>query len=240
MRIVDFLLRYQTGARSRRLCQAGVGRVRRGVVGLCSLQVALSAHNLLLCSSSRRISSGKLRREFRHFQDGQSLPFLNVIPHIDVYLADVARDFGVHVDVLKSFEFASERQRSGQAVAFYFRDTRNRVRGIGGVRGINSSSSGLRAIASEPQPGYGGHGDKNDNDHNFAIHPMFLGAVWASDVSHRQRHPQNVRRARQLKTIRFFADSSRQLSVELITRRKEPREAGGTTDSRDSAVVPSQ
>jgi hypothetical protein len=77
---------------------------------LCALQITLRPSDLLPGSAFCGVCSSQLRREFRNFQDGESLALIHAAADIHINRTNVARHFGVYLDVLKRLECAGDRQ----------------------------------------------------------------------------------------------------------------------------------
>src|SRR5260370_11760707 len=73
--------------------------------------IALDAAYFLLRMAHCGIGPGKWGRQLRDFQNSEHLAFLDVIADIHVDHADVARDFGMNIHILKGLEFAGDGQR---------------------------------------------------------------------------------------------------------------------------------
>jgi hypothetical protein len=112
--VIEFLLGYEAGLRISGLLEPLVGGMRRSMGRLRALQVPLSPGNLLLRRSNCGVRGGELCGKFRDFEDGKRLSFFDMIADIDVNHLDIARDFGMHVDILKRLERAGDGERVAQ------------------------------------------------------------------------------------------------------------------------------
>ena len=171
LRVVHFLLCDESRARIRSLLQAHVGRMRRGLRRLRPLQISLRLSYLVLRGSCSGVGSGQLRRQLRYLEHRDGLPLLDVVAHIDVDRADVARDLRVYVDVLKRLELTGDPQRVAEASSLHSRDRRRRSR----TRFRTTRRLGISAIASRPSPYCCGRNNQQSrgNDPSCLVHFQF-------------------------------------------------------------------
>ena len=80
---------------------------------LCPIQIALGPASRVFATPYRRVRTLKLGIQFRNLKDGDGLSGFHVVSHIHVDLADIARDLGMHVNLLEGAEVSGQSNRVG-------------------------------------------------------------------------------------------------------------------------------
>jgi hypothetical protein len=111
--IVQFLLRDESRARFGRLLQAGIIQVSCLVQRLGAIQVAFDPANRVFATPYRRIGTLELGIQLRNLKDGEGLSGFHVVSYIHEDLANIARDLGVHVNLLEGTEVSGHTNRVG-------------------------------------------------------------------------------------------------------------------------------
>ena len=71
-----------------------------------AIQVAFGPANRVFATPYRRVSTLKLGIQFRNLEDGEGLSGFHVVAYVHIDLPDIARDFGVHINLLEGAEFS--------------------------------------------------------------------------------------------------------------------------------------
>ena len=87
------------------------------MVGLGPRDVALRARDFFLRVVYGRLRLIDLGNEFWDLQHRQHLSLADMVPYIDVDMADVASHLGVQLDVLVGNELAGDGKRSGNGLS---------------------------------------------------------------------------------------------------------------------------
>src|SRR4029077_12416381 len=131
------------------------------------LQISLRSANLFLRCAYRSFRASQLRGQFRYFQHRDRLALPHVVTDVDINLADVTRQFRVHIHVLKRLELAGDGQRAAHVVALY---ARPRGRRYVPIR-INVMDARLRRAPPEPNRYQHANGEEGAG----SPEPFFIG-----------------------------------------------------------------